>query len=238
VPLPLRAARSTAIAARLEANPQVVHIAHPRTQAKVKVNMAAQDFSGVIRLALYSRDLSALLPQVISDAERGDYGVLAALIYLATSKSDMAGINYAMHYTVICNEDYPLYKDKIASTSNLFLNTKMVQTYAEICAQWPRAQMPADYWQPLKSHLPVLALSGAVDPVTPPYWGEAVRAGLPNLTHIIAPGGHHIISTEGCSAQLITAFIANGDGKNLDASCIQHIQPWAIHIPPSVRAQD
>lgn len=235
--------KAQAVARRLEENPQAITIMHPRTQAKITVNIAAQDFSGVIRLALYSRDLAALLPQVISSASSGDYAVLAALMHLATAKSEMAGINYALHYTVICNEDYPLYKDKMAEstnvflTTNVFLKTKMVQTYAEICAQWPRAPLPADYWQPIRSDLPVLALSGAVDPVTPPYWAELVRGGLPNLTALVAPGGHHIISAEGCTAQLISAFIAKGDGKALDARCIQNIQPLAIHLPPSAMAQ-
>jgi pimeloyl-ACP methyl ester carboxylesterase len=225
--------KAQTISSRLLANPQDIKINHPRTQEKVIVSMTAQDFSGVIRLALYSRDLSSLLPQVISDAEAGDYSVLASLIYLAKSKSEMAGINYGMHYTVVCNEDYPLYKNKPATDANVFLNTHMVQKYSEVCEHWPRAQLPADYWAPIKSDLPVLALSGAVDPVTPPYWGEQVKAGLTNLTHIIAPGGHHIVSSEGCIAQLITAFIAKGDAKTLDASCANNIQPLAIYIPPS-----
>ncbi len=227
------AQKAKAISNRLLANPQAINITHPRTQEKVIVNMTAQDFSGVIRLALYSRDLSSLLPQVISDADAGDYSVLASLIYLAKSKSEMAGINYGMHYTVVCNEDYPLYKDKPATGSNVFLNTQMVQKYSEVCEHWPRAQVPSDYWNPIKSDLPVLALSGAVDPVTPPYWGEHVKAGLANLTHIVAPGGHHIVSSEGCIAQLITAFITKSDGKTLDTSCAKNIQPLAIYIPPS-----
>jgi len=225
--------KAQAISSRLLANPQAIKITHPRTQEKVSVNMTAQDFSGVIRLALYSRDLSSLLPQVISDADAGDYSVLASLIYLAKSKSEMAGINYGMHYTVVCNEDYPLYKNKPATDANVFLNTQMVQKYSEVCEHWPRAQLPADYWAPIESDSPVLALSGAVDPVTPPYWGEQVKAGLTNLTHIVAPGGHHIVTSEGCIAQLITAFIAKGDGKELDASCAKNIQPLAIYIPPS-----
>ena len=225
--------KAQAISSRLLVNPQAIKITHPRTQEKVIVNMTAQDFSGVIRLALYSRDLSSLLPQVISDAEAGDYSVLASLIYLAKAKSEMAGINYGMHYTVVCNEDYPLYKDKLATDANVFLNTQMVQKYSEVCEHWPRAHLPDDYWAPIKNDLPMLALSGAVDPVTPPYWGEQIKAGLANLTHIVAPGGHHIVTAEGCIAQLITAFIVDGNGNALDASCAKNIQPLTIYIPPS-----
>lgn len=213
-------------------NPQEIKITHPRTQEKVLVNVTAQDFSGVIRLALYNRDLSSLLPQVISEAESGDYALFASLIYLAKAKSEMAGINYAMHYSVVCNEDYPIYKDKNPAETNVFLNTQMVQKYSEVCAQWPRAQLPEDYWQPIKSDVPVLMLSGAVDPVTPPHWAELVKTGLTNATHIVATGGHHITTQEGCIAQLMTAFIVKGSGKELDAQCANNIQPLAIHLPP------
>jgi pimeloyl-ACP methyl ester carboxylesterase len=221
------------VSAELLAKPQTIKISHPRTQEKVSVNLSAQDFSGVIRLALYSRDVSSLLPRIISEAEAGNYELFASLIYLAKSKSDMAGISYGMHYSVVCNEDYPLYKDKNALDSNVFLNSLSVQKYAEICAQWPHAQLPDDYWEPIKSDLPVLMLSGAVDPVTPPRWAELVKKGLTNATHIVSPGGHHIITQEGCMAQLITAFIAQGSAKDLDAQCAQNIQPLAIHLPAS-----
>lgn len=225
--------KAQALSTQLLSNPQTINITHPRTQEKVTVNLSAQDFSAVVRLALYNRDISSLIPQVISEAAAGDYQLFASLIYLAKAKSDMASISYGMHYSIVCNEDYPQYKNKNALESNVFLNSQMVQKYSEICSQWPIAELPKDYWEPISSDLPVLLLSGAVDPVTPPHWAEQVKAGLTNATHIIAPGGHHIISGEGCIAQLMAAFIAKGDSKTLDAKCAQNIQPLAIHIPPS-----
>ena len=225
--------KAKTVSEQLLLKPQEMKIAHPRTQEKITVNLTAQDFSAMVRLALYNRDVSSLLPQVISEAYAGDYQLFASLSYLAKSKSDLAGISYGMHYTVACNEDYPLYKDKNALESNVFLNSKMVQQYAEVCSQWPRAQLPADYWDEIKSDLPVLILSGAMDPVTPPHWGDYVAEKLTNVTQVVAPGGHHIITGEGCISQLITAFIATADGKKLDTTCAQNIQPLAIHIPPS-----
>lgn len=229
--------KAQTVSQRLLLKPEAINIPHPRTQEKITVNLSAEDFSGVIRLALYSRDLSSLIPRVISEAEAGSYALFASLIYLAKSKSDMAGISYGMHYSVVCNEDYPLYKDKNVAESNVFLNALSVQKYAEVCAQWPHAQLPADYWAPITSDLPVLMLSGAVDPVTPPRWAETVKIGLPNAMHIVVPGGHHIVSQEGCVAQLMTAFIAKGDAKDLDVSCVQNIQPLAIHLPVAAIAR-
>ncbi|MET0355139.1 MAG: alpha/beta hydrolase [Cellvibrio sp.] len=231
-------AKAQKLSNQLLQNPQSIKISHPRTQEKVTVNLTAQDFSGVVRLALYNRDVSSLLPQVIGDADAGDYELFASLSYLAKAKSDMAGISYGMHYTVACNEDYPLYKSKNALDSNVFLNSQMVQQYSKICAQWPIAQLPADYWEEVKSEVPTLILSGAMDPVTPPRWGEVVANNLPNAVHVVAPGGHHIITGDGCISQLIAAFIIKGDAKSLDTKCAQNIQPLAIHIPPAAKQLD
>jgi pimeloyl-ACP methyl ester carboxylesterase len=225
-------AKADRVSARLQASPVKVSFPHPRTQGKISMTLAAEDFSAVIHLALYNRDLSALLPQVISDSEAGDYQLFSSLIYLAKSRSDLSGINYAMHYTVVCNEDYPLYQSKNPLESNLFLNAQMVQRYSEICSRWPKATMPDNYWQPVASDVPMLILSGAVDPVTPPLWGQLVQQGLPNAVHLIAPGGHHIVTTEGCMSQLVAQFIAKGEAKSLDAQCVNHIKPLAIHMPP------
>ena len=218
---------------KLLSAPQEIRISHPRTQEKITVNLTAQDFSAMLRLALYNRDVSSLLPQVISEADSGDYQLFASLSYLAKLKSEMAGISYGMHYTIACNEDYPLYKNKNARESNVFLNSKMVQQYSEVCAQWPSATLPSDYWDDVKSDLPVLILSGAMDPVTPPHWGDFVKKNLPNAIHVVAPGGHHIVSGDGCISQLVAAFIEKADAKSLDAACAKNIQPLAIHIPPS-----
>ena len=153
-------------------------IPHPRTQETYTINLTHVDFAGVVRLALYSRDISSLLPEVISNAEAGNYQLFASLIYLAKTKSDMAGISYGMHFTVLCNEDYSQYKDKDPTESQHFLHADMVQGTTEVCAQWPHSEMPADYWQPIKSDIPVLMLSGAGDPVTPPHWAELVKEGM------------------------------------------------------------
>ncbi len=218
---------------RLSIKPVAITIPHPRTQEKVLVNLSAEDFSSVIRLALYSRDLSSLIPRVISEAESGGYELFASLIYLAKSKSDMAGVSYGMHYAVVCNEDYPLYKNKNALESNVFLSAHSVQKYSKVCEQLPLGKMPEKYWEPIVSDLPALLISGAVDPVTPPRWGDLVKSRLKNAEHLIVPGGHHIVTAEGCVAQLISAFIAKGDAHSLDSRCVQNIQPLAIHLPVS-----
>jgi pimeloyl-ACP methyl ester carboxylesterase len=46
----------------------------------------------------------------------------------------------------------------------------------------------------VKSDVPVLILSGGLDPVTPPANGAEVAKSLPRSRHIVAQGYGHIVS--------------------------------------------
>jgi fermentation-respiration switch protein FrsA (DUF1100 family) len=74
---------------------------------------------------------------------------------------------------------------------------------------------------------PVLILSGADDPITPPSWGEHVAQSLTNARHIIVPGAGHGSTPHGCVPQLIGAFLDQASVTNLDAACVQ-----SQHRPP------
>ena len=70
----------------------------------------------------------------------------------------------------MCAEDIPFLKDSEIETAmgGTFYGSRRAHLYVEVCQQWPRGNMPAKYREPIKSNVPVLMLSGELDPVTPP----------------------------------------------------------------------
>ena len=54
---------------------------------------------------------------------------------------------------------------------------------------------------------PVLLLSGALDPVTPPRRAEAARKYMKNAQHLVVKNGGHIVSPLGCAPRLLRAFL-------------------------------
>ena len=76
----------------------------------------------------------------------------------------------------------------------------------------------------MRSDAPALLLSGDLDPVTPPSWGEEVLAGLSNARHVIAPGAGHGVITRGCAGELIAEFVETGSPAEIDPSCIEQIR--------------
>ena len=54
-----------------------------------------------------------------------------------------------------------------------------------------------------------------------------------NLGHslsLLAPGGHHIVSTEGCVPQLIAQFYERASTKDLKVDCVQNIVPLPMDL--------
>ena len=100
------------------------------------------------------------------------------------------------------------------------LRNDIARDLLEICAIWPHDGTPPDLAQPVKSDVPALLLSGALDPVTPPPWGEAVAKTLPNSRHLVAPGYGHLVTPHGCAPRLVAEFVRAGTAAKLDAGCL------------------
>jgi pimeloyl-ACP methyl ester carboxylesterase len=73
------------------------------------------------------------------------------------------------------------------------------------------------------SDRPVLLLSGELDPVTPPRYGEAVVRHLPNGRHLVAPGQGHNVMLAGCAPRLMAGFIAAGSARGLEVACLERL---------------
>ena len=110
---------------------------------------------------------------------------------------------------------------------NIFGNYRVDQQL-RACSLWPKAQIPLGYWQPVVSKIPVLILSGYMDPVTPPDWIEDVARHLPNSKHIIIR--HHAHVPEGlshmeCLDKMIMDFLDRGATESIDTACVGQMLP-------------
>ncbi|MDF3012814.1 MAG: alpha/beta fold hydrolase [Cellvibrio sp.] len=211
-----------------QGSPLEISYEHPRNQQTESLRLTPRVFSSLLFMSLYSRDLTVLLPRAISHAEKEDYRLLAAVSALAGEQSQLMNIAEAMRYSVICNEDWPLLSTVDIEQSAPFFGVRFVKEMQSICALWPKAKLPDDYWQPINSAVPALLLSGKHDPVTPEAWAHSVAGHLSNATTLSAAGGNHSISTEGCVPQLIAQFIERASMQNVKADCVDKIKPLPL----------
>lgn len=223
-----------ALIERLERDRPLVRVRHPRTGEEAEIRMRPE----VVRLplfgALYSPWMSSLVPLVVDEAAAGNFGPLLAL---AMAREGVVGeqFGFGMHYSILCSEDAPLAEaaDVVAETEGTFLADAFLETRQETCEFWPRAAVPPEYYEPVSSQAPVLILSGDLDPVTPPRWGEAVAETLPNSRHLVVGGVGHGVLPNGCAMRLIEEFIDTTDAAALDASCLDTLRRPPFFVRPS-----
>jgi len=214
---------------RLEATPADITLRHPRTGGTETVHLTRDLLAEIVRVSLYTAADAARLPQVLAHLDRGDAGPLVAH---ATRLASMTTDDMALAATlsVLCSEDVPLSPgiEFAAGWSETFLQSAYADTWRGRCLSWPRG--PAlTFPDNASSPAPALILSGAHDPVTPPRWGERMRAHFPFSLHIVVPGAAHNTSFSGCVPDLIARFLDTGPDSLGDTSCVDRVR-W----PPLV----
>lgn len=199
-----------------------VTVAHPRTGAEETVELSGRALASGIRGMLYAPELATLLPLSISAAARDDFAPLVAQAALLGDGMS-TGLAEGMFLSVICAEDVPFITEEAAAeeTAGTLMGTMFVEHLQATCAHWVQAPIPEGFRDPVVSDVPALVLSGALDPVTPPRWGEHALQTLSQGRHVVVPGAGHGITTLPCADTVLASFFETGDAKGLDASCLE-----------------
>ncbi|HEU0124374.1 MAG TPA: alpha/beta hydrolase [Bryobacteraceae bacterium] len=221
------------LAALLAAPPRRVRFVHPRTGKEEEVEVKRLVLGTAVFSALYSPKITALIPLLVEQAEKGNYaGFFALGAIFDSSSTPMA---QGMHFSVVCSEDAP----RIAAgavqreAASTFLGPGMAEWREKVCDFWPRGAVDPSFYGNTPSDIPALILSGNLDPVTPPSWGASIASQWRNARHIVVPGTGHGAAGVGCVPKLTAQFIKDGNASGLDAACIDKVQRPPFFLGPS-----
>lgn len=214
----------TDLLARLRKEPAKVTVAHPLTGAPTELTITADAFALNLHGLLYVPEISSLLPLIIQRASQGDFGPFVAQAY-GVSGSIGHGISQGMFFSVICAEDAPAATPEAIAkaTAGTYMGAEFADELKQVCAFWPRGALPGGYHQLVRSDVPVLLLTGELDPVTPPQHAEATRAGLSHGRALVVPGVGHGATPQGCVPALVYDFLEAGTADALDAGCAERL---------------
>lgn len=178
--------------------------------------------SNLLRFYAYRPESASMLPLILRDASQGRY---ETLLSQARALSGEVGdsISLGMHLSVSCTEDpeiHPRPEDE-----KTILGNSIAEFIQAQCAVWPKGRRDPNFRKPLSGNVPVLAISGEYDPVTPPRYGAEVVKTLPNGRLLVLPGQGHSVITTGCMPKLFAQFVETADAKKLDASCLKRLKP-------------
>jgi len=212
----------TQVLESLAARPAALSVRHPRTGELTAFTVSRDLFGSALRTFLYVPTQASLVPLIIERARVGDFGPFAAMVQaVAGWASDTMSLGMTM--SVLCSEDVPRIRDEEIApvTQGTVVGGGEIAAWKAACGEWPRAEIPATATTPVTFAGPVLILSGDLDPVVPPSWGEEVHATLPRARHLVAPGVGHNVTPYGCAPSLIAEFVSKGAAEGLDDSCLK-----------------
>ncbi|QNP43008.1 alpha/beta fold hydrolase [Sphingomonas daechungensis] len=179
-----------------------------------------------LRTKLYSPGGARSEPNLIDRLAKGDISVL-------WSENERAGFNYfdGVYLTITCSESLPFFDETEArknAQKTVFGDYRLTRQ-REACANWPRAQVKNDFFEPVRARVPVLFLSGNRDPVTPGKWAEEAAQGLPNSRLIVITWAGHIVDgltgLDSCFDPQVVRFLETADPKSVDDRCFASMMP-------------
>jgi len=219
--------------ARFEKGPVEVDVPNIFTNSRQKVSVTRDALVDAIRQLLYVPAATSALPALIHHAAAGNLGPLIGTAFQIVLQID-SKIARGMQFSVICAEDAPfITDDEIKQTSDgSFYGDARVRPTLRACGEWPAQKSARKFLDPVKSTVPVLLISGDLDPVTPPWLAEQAARTLPNGRLVIIKNATH--SSYDCVEAMVADFIDKGTTQGLDISCADQIKrpPFVVLDSP------
>jgi pimeloyl-ACP methyl ester carboxylesterase len=205
--------------------PVPVVVPHPTTAAPTTVTVSRDTIASTLHALSYESETAALLPLLVhATRATGDLRPLAAQSLIL---ADSLKLDVGEHFAVVCNEDAP-YLDAAAIAADgaaSYLGDAPARRYIEACKGWPRANVTAADRAPVASKIPVLLLSGELDPVTPPSNAAAAARTLPNSFQVTVPGEGHGALQRSCTRRIVDDFLERASVVGLSADCLRDAKP-------------
>lgn len=225
--------RLRAALASLETAPQTITVSHPSTGQREPVTVTREAAAQVLRLMTYAPETAALVPLIVDSIARGELESLAGQ-WLVVGEGILSSMNQALSLSVLCAEDVPFFDPAaLAASTSSFLRDDVPKALAATCPSWPSRAIDAATRAPFAVDVPTLLLSGELDPVTPPEYGDRVAATTPNGRHLVAPGMGHNVLPRGCMPKLVEGFIDTADSRSIDAKCLEDLTAPEPFLSPA-----
>src|SRR5579862_9680196 len=114
-------------------------------------------------------------------------------------------------------KEFPDYPDSV------LINAPQLPFEHELCQAWNVPAGTAAQRVQVRSTIPTLVVSGAIDAKTGARWGRAVADALPNSTFVLIKDvGHWVIVRSPCAQQVFQSFLASP--RSPTTSCVAGVK--------------
>ena len=161
---------------------------------------------------MFRSDLIPALPAAIAAIASGDNSILDPLAAeFAPAANPHDNFAAGMNEVVICADEGAALTaaDRAARTTPGVWEDLLLEFFPD-CDAWDVTPVDGGHLQHPTGDVPVLVLSGALDPTIPTTFIDEVRTQFPNTTVITVPaGGHALYRYNDCLQSITLAFTAN-----------------------------
>lgn len=224
---------------RLNAEPVLIEVTNPYDGEQHEVLLSGDTVLSNLTVVLYITPTIPSVPQAIYDVYNEDFNLMTELTSLNFVFID--AVSRGMQFSVMCTDDLigadeEDILDAMDTLPSQFVGDGEEELFLkygifDICEFWSVEEAEPWVKEPLVSDIPTLVLSGELDPVTPPKFGELVAKNLSNSYFYVFPGGGHTGETTSDCALDITAAFVNDPETEPDASCIEEMPGLVFDIP-------
>ena len=174
--------------------------------------------------ALYSHDVYAALPVIMEAWTEADAELIRG--YFGQAPSADPDLGHGLQYVANCTGSVRMLPEQRAAVGSErpYWSEALVDGHvSEVCTALGLDETDP-LLVPLRTEVPVLVAAGAVDPITPPEYAEAILPGLENAIYAELPYTGHGATGQDCGAAILGEFLA--DPKRApDTSCIDEMEP-------------
>jgi pimeloyl-ACP methyl ester carboxylesterase len=209
--------------ARLAASPATAMIRTGPSRDRVQVTLGPDHLAYAVRAFLYGAN-AGHLPRLLSHADGtgdlADFAQIYAERVIGVARTSALGL----HLSVLCAEDVAgMTPEQIEEASAAAVaGSYLVDQYIAACTSWRVPPARSEAGTPRFTQ-PLLLLSGALDPVTPPRWADVVQARSRNARHIVFPAGGHAFPGAGmaeCKDRIVSEFLRTASPNAPDTRCV------------------
>jgi pimeloyl-ACP methyl ester carboxylesterase len=207
---------------RLEKHPLVRNVDPPHGRPAVKVVL---DGGTILNMIAANLPKPADMPRAIVNLAHGNPTKFFETRVRAASVADVPEQAQGMTQSFVCREWEPYgppaeilragRKAFPTLPSSVLINAVQMPFEHELCQVWNVPPGPASQRVRVRSAIPTLVVSGAIDGKTGAKWGRYVAGDLPNSTYVrINAVGHWVIVQSPCAQKIFQSFLLRPRSPN------------------------
>lgn len=223
--------------ARLDETPAQVPVTDPATGETGTFPIDGYSFNSFVYFLFYLPDGPQVVPYLIASAAEGDFGLVGDLVPSLVVPFPTA---LGQQASFLCSEEAVDQPPSLnAPGESLAARTITAQSpilgpnLARVCEAWGVPPAPQRVFEPIRTDVPTLIVTGRFDQITPPRYGRAIEAALPHDSYVeMSWTGHSPLLNAGtCGLQLLDDYLSSSEPDTIDTTCAAAGPEFVIPTP-------